>query len=476
MYNTCSSSQLHEVESTSVSSLTHINNNKKKGSSRSSRKITDTKNAFNNAFYMRSPAALSWRLDPEESLSDWKISVFSSSQLCATNNLYMDRFGTSNLQDKSFETDVPTHRKPISQTKIYFVHRAQIAVGPRKSEYFANIFKRMNSYRDDGETRTDSSDGRNNSVRNITKIELTPQAASCFPVMLDFMYSLEGTPLAITTESAVALRQLASSFGVRALFRETTDFIKGDLCPRTAVTYLIDAIHFQNLKLRSAAIEVIARNFFTIKVTTLVTIPPKLMADIIQSGHLHTDESTRIQFSTKIASYCRCREDELTLSILESLSPKFLMTKVDDKESLYFLHLIFSLQGKSLESDLENLHLYNSCLNEAPKYLHKLQHSKPWTKGSLAPSEVRQHRKDLELYNSLPAETKVYLLERSFNSLESQKPEKSVPVPSFGDKKAREQVSKLQDEVKLLQLSYEKKVNYYQRKLDAKEEELKRHS
>jgi hypothetical protein len=429
--------------------------------------------------YRRTSPVLSWRLDPDESLSDWTISVVSSTELGENASNYFDRYDISRMEhndDNERQKDPsPLRREKLDKTKLYFVHRAQLAVGPRRSEFFANVFKRvMSSNQQNG--RNDIDSGRGSSNCNSTKVELIPEAASCFPIMLDYMYSAEGTPLAINTDSAVALRQLASSFGVRSMFRDTTQFIKQDLNSETAMIYLLDACKFKNRKLETAAKDLIARKFLSLKFTKLVCIPPNFMKKVIQSKKLMIDDD--IKFSQRIASYCRCRDEELTLSLLDSLTPGTKMTVVDEAESLYFLHLIFSLKAKDHSMrDIETMNLYKLCLLKIPKALNALHNSKPLSNDALNKNALRKQRNDLELYNSLPSEIKIRLLESSFeySQLGSPSPEVySRAIPSLNERRAKEEMFKLKDEVQMLRDSYDKKVYYYKRMLDAKVEELRK--
>ncbi len=421
--------------------------------------------------YMRKPATLSWRLDPDESLSDWKISIVSSPELEGSPTPYFDRFQSSNI---GFENQLnQTIRKDkIAATKIYFVHRAKLAVGPRRSEFFVNLFKRIKNSENIKEQRNPPDyHGRLQGNAHSTMIELIPTAASCFSVMLDYIYSSEGTPLRITTQSAVALRQLASSFGVREMFRETTQFIKTDLNTETSTTYLLEANKFQNKKIQQTAIGIVASNFLSMKITALICIPPNLMKDITKSIALTENDMER--YSKKIASYCRCREDDLTLLDVDAYSSARILTTVGASESLYFLHLLFRLRNKDeLNLSLETMNLYKLCLIQVPKVLVSLLGPKSITKDGHKSILLRQ-KNELEYYDSLPIELKVYLLERSFESSNSPVPE-IFSTPSLSQIKAKKEAYKLKNEVKCLKMSYDKKVDYFQRMLDTKVEELRR--
>mmetsp|Transcript_15595 Transcript_15595/g.24250 ORF Transcript_15595/g.24250 Transcript_15595/m.24250 type:complete len:240 (-) Transcript_15595:26-745(-) len=159
---------------------------------------------------------LSWRLTPEESLSDWRIVI----QI---------------IEDDMEDTEA-------SQKITYNVHKSVLGVGPRRSEYFSRVF-------------------RNEVVIEATKstshIQLQDSAALAFPYMLDFMYRTNdaATEVNVTTENAVALRHLAQYFGIPSLFLSVNNFIKSDLQVWNATIYLAEAELYRDEKIISAALK-----------------------------------------------------------------------------------------------------------------------------------------------------------------------------------------------------------------------------
>ena len=89
-------------------------------------------------------SGLSWRQHPSESFSDWTIEVIE--------------------EDKSAPTSLAIARS------FYHVHRRVLAVGPKKSEYFANIFK-------------------SNGAANRSQLRLSKKEAAVFPLALDYIYA-----------------------------------------------------------------------------------------------------------------------------------------------------------------------------------------------------------------------------------------------------------------------------------------------
>lgn len=98
-------------------------------------------------------SGLSWRQNPSESFSDWTIEVLEEDSKAQLNG----------------------------ERAVYHVHRRVLAVGPKRSDYFANIFK-------------------TNGSANKTELRLTKKQAAVFPMALDYMYS--DTDFDLDTEKA----------------------------------------------------------------------------------------------------------------------------------------------------------------------------------------------------------------------------------------------------------------------------------
>jgi hypothetical protein len=101
---------------------------------------------------------LLWRQDPEESYSDWTLLI-------------------------SYET-TDENEKTATKTDEYHLHKGILAVGPRKSEYFARLFKAGGRFAE--------------SSSNTSRIILTELEANAFPHFLDYLYSVDD--LEISTE------------------------------------------------------------------------------------------------------------------------------------------------------------------------------------------------------------------------------------------------------------------------------------
>lgn len=108
---------------------------------------------------------IAWRLDPEESWSDWKIEI---------------------------------RRKDSQSIDTYHVHRTHLTSGAETSNYFVALFRSSNNFRESDST---------------SRIELEDEAAEAFPLFLDFIYSGK-LP---SQEKMISLHYLGSYFGNKSL-------------------------------------------------------------------------------------------------------------------------------------------------------------------------------------------------------------------------------------------------------------------
>ena len=161
---------------------------------------------------------LSWRDDPEESLSDWTIVVSSA-----------------------------------GEEFTYHVHKAMLAAGAQPSDYFKSVFTGGGSGMREGSSQT-------------TRLDLEDSAAAAFPAYLDFVYTGE---LAVTSESATALLHLAGSLRCHQLHNVVTQFMQDDLCGKNAALYLAEAERYSLEKVAAAALSACASHWRIALVPTI---------------------------------------------------------------------------------------------------------------------------------------------------------------------------------------------------------------
>ena len=125
---------------------------------------------------------LDWRMDPEESFSDWTIAV-----------------SVVGGHDRS------EHKR---KTIHYHVHRNMLSIGPKRCDYFARLFKNNKGNNKGGGSGSGFKENRS----KISRVQLHPLAAKAFPILLDYLYSWDDT-LDVTCKNAAALRFLGTYFG-----------------------------------------------------------------------------------------------------------------------------------------------------------------------------------------------------------------------------------------------------------------------
>ena len=162
-------------------------------------------------------ASLSWRDDPEETLSDWRIVV-----------------------------EVPA----LKMKNVYHVHKAMIAGGPRKSDYFVRQCRSGGGASQLAEA-----------VRSESKLDLEAEAAEAIPDFLDYVYT---GSLKATKENACALLHLAEYLGNPPLYAEVKDFIEAGLQSewnfKFAPKLVASSSLFNQEKLADAAVQVAAEH------------------------------------------------------------------------------------------------------------------------------------------------------------------------------------------------------------------------
>jgi hypothetical protein len=411
--------------------------------------------------------SLTWRLDPDESLSDWTLTVVSNDSLGGHRT---SDSGDSHSDDESLSASPRSsalNPSSVHATQKYFVHRTQLAVGPRRCEYFAKLFR---------------SKKPKSLKRGATRIELRPSAARAFPQMLDFIYAPVGTPPDVTSETAVALRHLATCFGIRELFDYVTSFIKRDLSPETAPTYLLEAHTFQHEKLISVSLSVCAENFEAIKFSRMVALPPELFEKVVTSPDLQCSSQV---LSARVASYCRCRPGMVDSDMLKRLTDSRLMPTIAEEESFFFLRLLVEMQSDEDSSchpssavSGRTYDLYRRCVEQSSDIVRTAVAHQSETAGRATSANLsRQQRQLIKEYNSLPSTMKVDLLEHALCSdLAPPHDMTQVEHARIREEQAKLAIQKAKEaeaEMKQVCDMYESKLRTYESAMEEQEKELR---
>jgi len=243
----------------------------------------------------------SWRLDPEESLSDWTIQIIVRANHTSTSSGDGDEITTT-----------------------YHVHKFFLAVGPRKSEYFATLF---------------SKGGRFAEAKDCTsRIPLDELAARSFPILLDYLYS-ETYVLPLDTNNATAIHSMAKYFDMRRLRWEAKQFWRKDIQSPTACgVYYEHARMLKDDKVMEAATESCSKNILRIsKTSRLVHVAdPEFWLQILRNykNVCIASEKTIGHISILIAAFTQQHHSNLETHVFQKLT---------DEELLPYIHVAAAL-------------------------------------------------------------------------------------------------------------------------------------
>ena len=256
---------------------------------------------------------LSWRLDPDKSMSDWTIQILRDDQA----------------------------------DDVYHVHKNMLAIGPCKSDYFASVFR--SSQLQEGLTST-------------SRIHLEKAAAVAIPKLLDFVYSKE---LDVAANQAGALRFLAQYFGMKLLYRKVMEFIRIDMDMTNAHIYIQDAVIFHDDHMVALAGDLIVKNIHVLEPSSplLETIDPDFFLQIVASPEIDTCGMS-CHLSNLVAAYCQLHQHEISTEVFDELTDRKQLPLIDKQAALIFLELQSGIDSNQ-SNDV-------SCLQK--RCIHVLSH------------------------------------------------------------------------------------------------------
>jgi len=176
--------------------------------------------------------SLSWRTDPQDSLSDWTINI-------------------KNMVDNNVTT--------------YHVHKNFLGAGSRRSDYFDRLFKLSQQVE---ELKTCRS---NISFRGAATVNAIPE-------MLDHIYTGQCN---FSSSNAAALRYLANYFAIPTLHVAVGKFMECDLCPATAQVYLAEAEPFSDVTVVEMVYNMYTKCLHSLTMTELCSLSPEELLRII---------------------------------------------------------------------------------------------------------------------------------------------------------------------------------------------------
>jgi hypothetical protein len=306
---------------------------------------------------------LSWRLDPKKSLSDWAIHIQA------------------------------THKPELYH--VYNVHKSVLAVGPRRSGYFAKAFAHAkkafakakrdekialealqepqpiqantgSSLQEDAysyvtlalrtaqlckqDSTISSEQPLPPKLRTVTAVKLEEIAALAVPDMLDYCYSSTGE-LNIHTSNATALHFLSVYFDVKSLTKVAQGFVMGDLDMNNFSLYYMQACVLKDLDILRHAQLYLAKNIFEIPrdclVRILTVVDCKFFATMLSTfdqNESHGSDSSLLatrstRLSLIVAVYCNIHRRTLSSNMFLKLTDASILPEIDIKAAMVFLEL-----------------------------------------------------------------------------------------------------------------------------------------
>ncbi len=334
------------------------------------------------------PQEFTWRLDPRESLSDFMIEVVIKGK---------------------------THGE------IYHVHKSVLAIGPKRSTYFARAFFSPPPPEAQQQSAAKLNETRNEwlscgGIEEIMKDDVDPQsslirfqlhqmAADVFPVLLDYMYSNQGQ-ITITTENAVPLYSLAALLEIKPLRRRVRDFWTQDLSMENLCKYYQRAHIFKEKRLIAHAEEYCVQHIFqvheSVVVDILATVDPFFFLRVVTMPTIGEGTTTSLRLSLLIAVYCNIHKAELDSSMFWALTDASHLPKLEIKAARTFLELEDKICGVECRHQMSPLK--NRCIavlaenwDTACFKKPEVEHDKEDIKGVLLP---RLFGEPLELFAS----------------------------------------------------------------------------
>ncbi|GKY91261.1 hypothetical protein MPSEU_000098700 [Mayamaea pseudoterrestris] len=276
-----------------------------------------------------------WRLDRVESHSDYRIEIEVASS-------------TKHLTDHD---DKP-------RIHVYHVHKSMLALGPRKSEYFARLLQGAFS----------------ETLSGVSRIPLNKLAANAFPAVLDFIY---GAPkLDCTKNTATALHYLGQYFGIRRLRFQARKFWEKDLNLENCATYYQQASDFHDNRILRR-VQVILGSLNLLKLSPeseiMNVIDPPFMLVILQTADLVLNDETKANSSSHVS--------RLVAHVLESFYVKKLVDAeqnvdqqcVDDSKIFLQLTESFYLPEIDWNAAMTLLRLERTIVNPLADIITDLQ-------------------------------------------------------------------------------------------------------
>ena len=287
------------ITNTNTNANTNKNTNKNKNRYNHNRKRRDDHDGDDASVLVSSPPTgvsgtlgqrLCWRLNPAESLSDWKLKIFNRS---------------------------------TKDVELFHVHRVVLAVGPRGCEYFQDVFRQ---------------DETEKTANATSRVPLIASSCKLVPYFLDYVYGNE--KFEIKSSNALGLCYLADLFRNHSLWDRVTDYIEDDLGTANGkhhlCQYYIDAVYYDQDEFLDHILSVCARDLLSMMDENISCT--NLLREI-NPGHLcqilvEMEPSTELSLTNLITEYCSIHRDDLTMELFDHFTSRLLVLNLSSAITL----------------------------------------------------------------------------------------------------------------------------------------------
>lgn len=216
---------------------------------------------------------------------------------------------------------------------MYYVHKAMIAVGSRRSELLGRRIREAEASGGDPDAHSSGAD-----VHETVMLE---GAADAMTAVLDFCYYRD-QDLAINVENAVPLLYIGKRYKIRALHEQAETYVVEHIESATAMYFLLDSYLYQLDDVLARAIDVTAANLAdTVDFEPIYRLPPELFRRIVLSRELKCDGEL---LSLIVYSYCgEHHASDIDVEYFRELTKARLMPKIDSKVALMMLKFYVDL-------------------------------------------------------------------------------------------------------------------------------------
>ena len=344
---------------------------------------------------------LNWRLDSYAMLSDYTIMVRRALPGPHAPDFEVD---DANAIDFAMDSGTP-------KSDVYYVHKAMIAVGSRRSELLGRRIREADS--------TSRPDGHSSDV-NVHETIMLESAADTMGIVLDFLYYPD-KPLEMNIHNVVPLVYLGKRYKIRALIEISEEFVHTHLESSNAIHFLLDSYLYQLDDILSRAIDVTAAHLGeTLDFNPIYKLPPELFRRIILSKDLNCDSEL---LSLIVYSYCgEHHAEDIDVEYLRELTKQRLMPDIDSKVALmllrFYVDLIFADdENCDIMEVLVGDALMHRCIAVAAKHwqgevYEPLVVDSEWFDPTSPKNNRLPGQEPTAIHRALPTKLQNYLLEK----------------------------------------------------------------